>query len=374
MIHKLKNFYSEARFFFRCIHRFLLHKIYILNSFPKKNANHNVVVFDVEDNSYTRHLNNLILFFVRSEYLVYIKLNPVFLGDLQQYSLNLLKTDNVYFVFKLPKYRKIAFSSYEKEGYIRLSFDYFTSSKVPNTSISYPFSMHPMILKDLDDKQLIKLRKSTKKFRLLFAGAINEEYRSENFEKIFNLIDRNTIIRDIKSKYSANNLELVKTQDCFKKLNKNLYLNKIVLIESGIDHIVYFDKWLKLLSKADFFLALPGVKIPLCHNLVEAMSLGVIPVIQYQSYLPVKLQNNINCITYNSENELFMKISDLMHMDTSAIDNLRDGVIEYYEKYLKPQEFIRNVEEKVDKGMLECLYLYSEDKTVDAYKTELGLY
>ena len=43
---------------------------------------------------------------------------------------------------------------------------------------------------------------------------------------------------------------------------------------------------LDALAKADFFLACPGVGMPLCHNLIEAIAAGAIPILQYAAYLP----------------------------------------------------------------------------------------
>jgi len=365
-------------------HQYLLYRNYRINlrrhhSFIRKMAdsppdnNQKIVAFDVEDDRFMRHLYNFIMFFILSGYRVYLKRNVSYIGNLGLYSDCLLETENLFIVNRLPSNPELKFSTDKKSGFIMLRDDYLSANKAQTQSLTYPFSMHPMIYKDHLYKLTEELRSSSKKMRIFFAGAIELEYCNQNFKNLFKIIDRYTIFQAINERYSKDDLIIITKEEELNILEGDNYLNKIILIKSpGAVHWFYWDKWYPLLAKADFFLALPGIKIPLCHNLVEAMSLGVIPIIQYHKFLPDPLENNVNCVMFNSTQELFERIDEARSMDNSQIMKLKQGVIAYYERYLKPQQIVKRIEKVAESGSLKELYMYAPAVTVNRLKSEIN--
>src|SRR3990167_5062911 len=67
----------------------------------------------------------------------------------------------------------------------------------------------------------------------------------------------------------------------------------------------------KELSMFDFFLAPPGVQMPLCHNIIEAIAVGTIPFTNYYNWFEVPLEDGKNCIAFNDEKELLQRLLDL---------------------------------------------------------------
>lgn len=103
------------------------------------------------------------------------------------------------------------------------------------------------------------------------------------------------------------------------------------------------ERWLEALAKADFFLACPGVGMPLCHNLVEAMAAGTIPVLQYHLYLDPPLENNVNCLSFGSADELKALVARILAMSPSELRSLRGGVRDYYYRHHAPAAFTRKL-------------------------------
>lgn len=99
------------------------------------------------------------------------------------------------------------------------------------------------------------------------------------------------------------------------------------------------ERWLDAMAKADFFLACPGVGMPLCHNLIESMATGTVPILQYPAYLSPALQDGVNCLAFHDEASLREVINRVLAMDESGILRLREGVKAYYDTYLAPGRF-----------------------------------
>ncbi len=103
------------------------------------------------------------------------------------------------------------------------------------------------------------------------------------------------------------------------------------------------ERWLEALAKADFFLACPGVGMPLCHNLVEAMATGTIPVLQYHRYLDPPLENNVNCLSFGSADELKALVARILAMSPAELLSLRSGVRDYYNRHHAPAAFAKKL-------------------------------
>lgn len=61
-----------------------------------------------------------------------------------------------------------------------------------------------------------------------------------------------------------------------------------------------------ILIKSEFFLCLPGVSMPLCHNLYESIACACIPLlhVNYAKWLDTELQSLLKSVTYQSDEEL----------------------------------------------------------------------
>ena len=74
------------------------------------------------------------------------------------------------------------------------------------------------------------------------------------------------------------------------------------------------EDWLPDLSKTDFFICPPGFCMPMCHNVIEAMAVGAIPVINYPEWFNPTLRHMENCIVFDDRNDLVMKIEEILDM------------------------------------------------------------
>lgn len=103
------------------------------------------------------------------------------------------------------------------------------------------------------------------------------------------------------------------------------------------------EHWLDALSKADFFLACPGVGMPLCHNLIESIAAGAVPILQYAAYLSPPLQDGVNCLTFSDAKGLRDVIRRALNMDPGEIRSMRRNVRAYYDEFLAPGRFTKRL-------------------------------
>lgn len=121
----------------------------------------------------------------------------------------------------------------------------------------------------------------------------------------------------------------------------------------------------ELLSYFNFYLCCPGVVMPLCHNVIEAMSVGTIPLIQkeYAEVMYPHLQHRQNAIVFEDLPHLEHILSEeIFHYSEPEISAMRNNVLDYYEQYLTPEGMVKNLNESIQKHQL--IYLQAEHRSV----------
>jgi glycosyltransferase involved in cell wall biosynthesis len=136
---------------------------------------------------------------------------------------------------------------------------------------------------------------------------------------------------------------LIKEISELSNLRDTAYVNKCVIVDTN-NIWVESKNWMYDIARADFFLSPPGIVMPMCHNIIEAMSVGTIPVTNYPEWFDPDLRHMENCIVFNDSDDLIKKLQQAMDMDEAQRDKMRKNVIDYYEANLKAQVFIHKIE------------------------------
>ncbi len=228
---------------------------------------------------------------------------------------------------------------------IRVRFDIFSSFRF-NRPILFPYPVHPVHSNPDKQATVDELRDSPKKIRLFFSGDMkgyNKSHVNYPEPKLPRLEVINTILESL-----PNNLLHVKDSQSAATLFSGPYSQNCAIIDTSMTWID--DRyWLDYLAKSDFFLAPPGIIMPMCHNIIEAMSVGAIPVTNYPEWFHPKLEHLKNCIAFSDKADLVEKVKLVLDMDREQIRSLRQNVIRYYQEFLKPARFIETVEKNKDR-------------------------
>ena len=218
--------------------------------------------------------------------------------------------------------------------------------------IIMPFPMHPLQA-DTGPEKLEAGRSRQRKLRIFFSGDTNHYGRQwvrYPRPKLPRKPIVNAVIADM-----GDALLTVTDPSVFHGLGNDGYTNKCVITASSEIRIEPQD-WLDTLAMADFFLSPPGIVMPMCHNIIEAMAVGTIPITNYPEWLDPPLRHMENCIVFEERADLITKLNEVLEMGDAEISRLRRNVIDYYDAHMRPATFIHRVERHPDPGFSILMY------------------
>jgi hypothetical protein len=229
-------------------------------------------------------------------------------------------------------------------GILHLNREYYGSAPA-DRRIFAPYFAHPQFYKAGLHNSARMMRDEDRNIRIFFAGTISSSAYSEKFA--FPILNRDEILSHIFKKFASTiTTKITRTE------------TRILIISTDdtrdvIDkHKLSLQEYIDTMSRSDFFVCPPGWIMPHSHNLIEAMSVGTIPITNYYSYMRPSLIPDSTCLSFSTIEELDKIIDRALSMQAMEIQHLRQSVISYYEEYLKPESFGRK--------LIECLPEISE--------------
>ena len=234
---------------------------------------------------------------------------------------------------------------------IQVRFDLFSSFWL-SSPIIMPFPMHPLQT-ETPPEQLEAYRHCERKLRVFFSG--DTDHYGRNWIRYPKpKLARLTIVNAVKENLGAR-LVVINDAEDLNRLGISGYTNKCVITGSSKIR-TEFREWLDTLAKADFFLSPPGIVMPMCHNIIEAMAVGTIPITNYPEWFDPHLEHMENCIAFDDLPDLISKMKFALELGTNEIDRLRSNVVRYYESFMKTDTFIRRIEAHPDHDFPILMY------------------
>ncbi|GAB4091706.1 hypothetical protein [Flaviaesturariibacter terrae] len=313
------------------------------------------VWLDLHRNSYVRYLYILVKYFESEGYQVYLNENIPFLLSLgDDYSRFIVEEGTVSFASRPPE-GALCFSDRPgRSGVAGISNDYFRSSPAEGAGYYHiPIGMHPYMYKygywntPYDD--------SRRKLSVFFAGNFDAtEYKIFSSSGNFDMLDRLAISR-----------QLCALDNCRFPLSE-----ESLRAEAADGAIDIVDKKNFIIDQRDlrgiianyaFFIACPGVFMPLSHNIYEAMSVGTVPIIheEYARLFAPALQDGINAVVYHNGN-FTEKLQEALSFDAPTVARLVSNTKEYYDQYLSPAAIVA----AIASGKYGQLYLNAEKTSI----------
>jgi hypothetical protein len=178
-------------------------------------------------------------------------------------------------------------------------------------------------------------------WRIFFSGrTANRKYGMDLMPRKFGKMSRRQIIHAIESVLPSERVQHVQSESELHSVCGG----ESRFVWSNTKHpIVPRENWLEVLNRADFFLAAPGMEMPLCHNLVECLSRGAVPILEHPEYLDPPLQHNVNCLVFHRADELAKIFEQAFAMPPEQISHLRHGAYSYYQNHLAPGQFAKRL-------------------------------
>ncbi|MFC3415142.1 hypothetical protein [Algoriphagus hitonicola] len=329
------------------LNKFLFSILFILKSYFRSYSapifGRSVYVNLANAQYYQRYYYIYVKYFLIEGYTVFLKNDLIRIYDLSidTDSSFIFQENNVYWGVK-KKIKCLEFND------LNISPDYFNflKNRINDSSEYYiPIGQHPYAYFKGYWNDQVDLG-NNRNHSLFFAGNFNSHVydRVEN-KRLFNVFTRLDIKEYLKSKeFYLNFKSQIEVENL---LNSNIE-NKVILVERQGGNGIAPEKMRLFLSYFDFFFALPGYKMPLCHNIVEAMSVGTIPFLEegYAKVMRPALISGVNCITFHDFNDLDLKIYYLFSLSKEEVNSIRINVLKYYEENLTPRAIVERLTSK----------------------------
>lgn len=323
---------------------------------PVKHSGRKIIYVDLDSNPYDRYLMLLLFLFDINQYNVVFLCRYGFLGSWST-SLVISENKNAFFSFKKPTDAALTLTNIAglQDDYdFLIDHNYFSSQPgawylpMPMVDSFYIFGIY---------KQAEKLQHNeARNLRIFFAGRfLKVHYNRSEVKDIFKMFTRYDLFQRVKHCFPS---QLVTPTD-LTLLKKD---QPLVIVDRDVvniePHYLY-----EVLSKSAFFLSFPGVVMPLCHNVVEAMAFGCIPILQHYHHFHPSLEDGETCLAFTDEAGLKRVIDTALAMQPSQIARMRENVIRYYNEYLSPEAAIRNLFSA--RGNQKLLLVNAEYQSVD---------
>ena len=96
--------------------------------------------------------------------------------------------------------------------------------------------------------------------------------------------------------------------------------------------------------------------MPMCHNIIEAMAVGAIPITNYPEWFDPKLIHMENCMAFASKKDLVERVKAALTLSPEEVARMQRNVVDYYEQYLRAERFVRRVEDCEDSKVTVLLF------------------
>ena len=202
-----------------------------------------------------------------------------------------------------------------------------------------PYPMHPATFPFSGREQLAALRKTKSRGPIFFAGNQKPKYGDERMRKNFAMLSRLEILEELARSFPD---RIKPTMNSAAGHDARGVSRAIVISDSRIDPIAACD-WLATIAKARFFLCCPGSAQPVCHNLVEAMSVGTIPILEYDERMTPTLRDGENAICFRGRRGLIDAIDRIDQLTSDQIIRLSNNAANHYDRHLCCTTFMRRL-------------------------------
>ena len=271
--------------------------------------------------------------------------------------------DNSSHIFYLFDNEDKSCSSQHWKKKIQIKFDVFATYWITDPLIM-PYPVHPLLSGADLPQRLQKLRENEKKVRIFFSGD-TKGYTKNRIHFPNTKIPRLVVIETILEELGEKTIH-IEDENTLNRLFAGDYINSCTIVDTGKMWVDPSD-WLPNLSKTEFFICPPGYVMPMCHNVIEAMAVGSIPIINYPEWLNPTLKHMENCIVFDGKEDLIRKIESVLEMEPEKVSEMRLRVIDYYENHLSPGKFVGEIESRKEND-ITVLMITDENTKRNAQK------
>ena len=202
--------------------------------------------------------------------------------------------------------------------------------------VAMTFGIHPELYDVFEQAPPPNLTEH-RPWRVFFAGTtVGARYGHDLLRSRFGKMSRVEILHTLVAKLPATRIRRILSEADLASDNPTP--PSFVWAGTG-EYRIPWNQWHSTLDKSAFFLACPGVEMPLCHNLVEALARGSVPILEHPEFLEPAMTHDVNCLEFKGQDELIATFERIFQMPEPEIQRLRAGAMAYYREHLAAGRF-----------------------------------
>lgn len=219
-------------------------------------------------------------------------------------------------------------------------------------TVVMPYPMHPKQISTLDPERLATLR-GQPKAGVFFAGNQKTKYGRDGMRQQFGVLPRLEILSTLRDQFS----------DRIDHFDASGDPHRIVLRDSNTDPIAG-KEWMPTLTRHRFFLCCPGASQPICHNLIESMAVGTVPVLEYADRLHPQLVDGVNAVCFQGKTGLVDAIHRIDAMSEAQRESLSRNAQAYFDQNLDGGRFLKRLISDADQGKVDRISMPFHDRNL----------
>lgn len=221
-------------------------------------------------------------------------------------------------------------------------------------TLAMPYPMHPNQIGGLTEQRIESLR-TQPKAGVFFAGNQKDRYGREGLQNGFGVLPRLQILSALRQEFPDRIAARASEGAC----------DRIVLRNSATDPIDA-GQWMSVVAGHQFFLCCPGASQPVCHNVIEAMAVGTIPILEYADRMPSGLRDGVNAVFFRGRAGLINAIARIDLMDSQERENVSQNTCRYFDDHLDGAKFLRCLRDDSKIDSIDSLSMPFHDRNLFA--------
>jgi hypothetical protein len=230
---------------------------------------------------------------------------------------------------------------------------------IKKDDLFYPITMYRKFLSPSLADAVYKTagRESGRKIAALFIGNVDDKYyNNEQTKKFFGIYTRYEIFSFISSAFKEELYAPPSYKDFLKKIDSGFLKDKIVLINTN-NFEVPSDAWFDILLETDFFIHMCGFIQPYCHNQIESMLAGCVPVTQFNRFFVPRFEQEKDALLFETKEELRKELEKIVSgAYEGIIRSMRRNILSYYRDYYSGQSFKEKISSLLENGVGQTSY------------------
>lgn len=218
------------------------------------------------------------------------------------------------------------------------------------STIALPMPMHPRhycgrSIDALDDARRTRSWAQPRPYRAMFAGNVEQDaYNRPMTLRGQTFAARYHIVQDLLESGLGHEV----TGELSTAGGDSPALRDQCLIVDASKCRIPTHRWLSTLQSTDFYIALPGVDNPFCHNIAEAMAMGAIPITPYGRLFTPPLTDGVDCLAFSGR-DISPAVKRALAMSPEEIHRMRANVASYFDHWMSPRSFGQRLLHVVDR-------------------------